>query len=120
MTTSQKGIKNYIARYKGKFASIDRFRGWHRNTQRAYLDQRLGQLEEIIHRVNVHPSRNDSDEKVRYRKIQRELRSKQTQFDSMDRINYAERRMLEDLHPCQVTLERWTISVCSDRSPKDI
>lgn len=121
MTTSvKKGIKQFIARYKGKFATMERFQGWARNVQQAYLWQRQEQLEEIIKDVNRRPSRNDSADKLMYRKIQRELKSKQTQFDRMDRLDYAERRQLSDLHPSQTTLEAWTISVCSTGPQRDI
>lgn len=120
MTDSTKGIKNYIARYKGKFASIQRFNGWQRQTQKQYLWMRMEQLEQIIKEANEKPySPGETADKIRYRKIQRELKSKQRQFDRMDRLDYAERCRLESLHPSQTTLERWTMSVCSS-GPKEI
>lgn len=81
----------------------------------------MSQLEEIIKDTNSDPrGRNVQEDKIRYRKIQRELRSKQSQFDRMDKLDYVERCRLSELHPAQTTLERWSPSVCSSGPPKDI
>ena len=114
MTDSSKGINNYIARYRNKFASMERFRGWHRNVQKAYIRMRQAQLEEIIKDANDKPfHRSEQADKLRYRKIQREMKSKDTQFALMDRLDHRERLAMGLLHPTQTVLERFfTPKVC--------
>lgn len=107
MTTST-GINNYIARFKNKFASMDRFNGWHRNVQKQYIRMRQQQLERIIKVANERPNRKgEQADKLRYRKIQREMKSKITQFDRMDRLGHRERLAMGLLHPSQTVLERF-------------
>ncbi len=127
MTDSTRKKNNWVFRYRAKFVSAARFAGWNRKQQQTYLDMRRDQLKEINERF-----RNGFDNKVlsqidkmsnarQYRKIQRELKVKETAFNRMDDLAYDQRVwcMIGHKHPSQRTLEEWIPDLLR-RNPKDL
>ncbi len=119
--TEHESIRTEIRYYKARFATIPRFRGWHRVYQKRYLDMRTSQMDKIIELANECPSAIDSDEqKILYYKIRRDYLSKKVIFDALDRLDYNDRWELGNLPPGQTTLDKWTVSIYIEESGRDI
>ncbi len=127
MTTSpeKKNQASFPTKFRSKFVSMNRFRGWNRRQQQTYIDLRYSQLKDIQDRLSpengeVLTMSAKHSNALLFNKIRRELKYIVPIFDGLDKLHYDERVWLEvgHKHRDQATLDRWVL-ISYSKTPKD-